>query len=278
MPLDRTQIPDRSAADFAKLEDINLPIESLNNVKTFAMDKSLPYQDQAKEQTTANDRGIRFWLGATNWVATIWDNTLALFKFVDQAGALQKVQFAPGTASTHGITKAQLDAAIAALQLEVTGSIKLFSGTTAPAGYLLCDGTAQSRTTYATLFALIGTNFGAGNGTSTFNVPDLRGRFPLGLDNMGGTPASRVIAAAASILGGSGGVEEVTLSISQIPAIQLRIPFNITPSSTTAPAGSANSTVTSNTGGTGVQTNSVGGGGSHTNMPPWVALNYIIKT
>jgi len=61
-----------------------------------------------------------------------------------------------------------------------SGIIAPFAGTTAPSGWLACDGSAVSRTTYATLFAAIGTTWGAGNGTTTFNVPDLRGMFLRG--------------------------------------------------------------------------------------------------
>ena len=60
------------------------------------------------------------------------------------------------------------------------GSIIAWSGSSAPTGYLLCDGTAVSRTTYAALFAIAGTGYGVGNGSSTFNLPDLRDRIPLG--------------------------------------------------------------------------------------------------
>jgi microcystin-dependent protein len=61
-----------------------------------------------------------------------------------------------------------------------TGEIKMWPTVTAPTGYLLCAGTAISRTTYATLFAVIGTTFGAGDGTTTFNIPDFRDRMPIG--------------------------------------------------------------------------------------------------
>ena len=61
-----------------------------------------------------------------------------------------------------------------------TGTVLDFAGTTAPAGYLLCDGSAVSRTTYATLFNAIGTTWGVGDGATTFNVPDLRRRTAVG--------------------------------------------------------------------------------------------------
>jgi hypothetical protein len=60
------------------------------------------------------------------------------------------------------------------------GVIHIFAGTVVPAGFLLCNGTAVSRTVYSRLFAVIGTAFGIGDDTTTFNLPDLRQRFPLG--------------------------------------------------------------------------------------------------
>jgi len=62
------------------------------------------------------------------------------------------------------------------------GRIEAFAGSTPPAGWLLCDGTAVSRSTYAQLFALIGTTYGAGNGSSTFNLPNAKGRVLVGRD------------------------------------------------------------------------------------------------
>lgn len=60
------------------------------------------------------------------------------------------------------------------------GATKPFSGSTVPTNFLLCDGSAVSRTTYASLFAVIGTIYGSGDGSTTFNLPDLRGIFPKG--------------------------------------------------------------------------------------------------
>ncbi|MER0170344.1 MAG: tail fiber protein [Nitrosomonas sp.] len=60
------------------------------------------------------------------------------------------------------------------------GMIFPYAGSSAPTGFLLCDGSAVSRTTYADLFALISTDYGAGDGSTTFNIPNLKGRFPLG--------------------------------------------------------------------------------------------------
>jgi microcystin-dependent protein len=73
-----------------------------------------------------------------------------------------------------------------------SGAMVDFAGATAPTGWLLCDGAAVSRTTYAGLFTAIGTAYGAGDGSTTFNVPDLRGRIGVGKDDMGGTNAQRM--------------------------------------------------------------------------------------
>lgn len=73
------------------------------------------------------------------------------------------------------------------------GIIKAFAGFVAPQGYLSCNGAAVSRTTYAYLFSIIGISYGAGDGTTTFNVPDLRGEFLRGMDNGRGIDTGRAL-------------------------------------------------------------------------------------
>lgn len=90
------------------------------------------------------------------------------------------------------------------------GMITAYAGSTAPSRWLLCFGQAISRTTYSSLFAVISTTYGVGDGSTTFNVPDLRGRTVAGLDNMGGTDAGRL--STANTLGTSTGTETVTLT------------------------------------------------------------------
>ena len=94
---------------------------------------------------------------------------------------------------------------------EPAGIIMPFAGTVAPQGYLLCDGSAVDRTTYATLFGVIGTTFGSGDGSTTFNLPDLGGRVPLGVSQ-------------AHTLGSTGGSETVTLTESELPAHVHEVP------------------------------------------------------
>lgn len=75
-----------------------------------------------------------------------------------------------------------------------SGSVFCMAVATVPSGYLECNGAAVSRTTYSVLFAVIGTAYGTGNGSSTFNLPDLRGEFVRGFDNGKGTDSGRSIA------------------------------------------------------------------------------------
>lgn len=91
-----------------------------------------------------------------------------------------------------------------------SGSLTAYAGPSAPSGWLLCYGQAVSRTTYADLFAVIGTTYGAGDGSTTFNLPDLRGRVVAGVDNMGGSDAGRLD--WANTPGTAGGAQTHTLT------------------------------------------------------------------
>ncbi len=105
------------------------------------------------------------------------------------------------------------------------GGMLEFTGTTAPNGaFVLPFGQAISRTTYAAYFALVGTTYGAGDGSTTFNVVDKRGRVSAGKDDMGGSAASRLTASyfgtSAAVLGAVGGAESHTLTSSEMPSHQ----------------------------------------------------------
>ena len=99
------------------------------------------------------------------------------------------------------------------------GTILAFGSTTLPAnsaGYLKCDGAAVNRTTYARLFAVISTSFGTGDGSSTFNVPDLKDRLPLGLgSNNTGLNAATTGAAASSVVTSAQGTGAISGSVAQ---------------------------------------------------------------
>jgi microcystin-dependent protein len=170
-----------------------------------------------------------------------------------------------------------------------TGSIILWTTDTAPTGFLLCSGQAVNRTTYAALFAIIGTTYGVGDNSTTFNVPDLRGRFPLGKDNMGGSSANRVTDADADTLGGADGDETKDLShthangtlshvhglgetsvldgsgLSDGSSSSYKIPRYSGDRTTAALASPSGATAS-------------GGSSTQDIMPPFITLNYVIKT
>ena len=160
-----------------------------------------------------------------------------------------------------------------------TGAVLSFAGESAPTGWLLCYGQAISRTTYAGLFTVLAEVYGAGDGSTTFNVPDLRGRTIAGQDDMGGASADRLTGAGGvggidgDVLGASGGTEAVTLTEAQMPAHTHD--YTDPPSTGTA----QNFAGISVTGGAGTsQTGITGSGSAHVNMQPTLILNYIIKT
>jgi microcystin-dependent protein len=97
-----------------------------------------------------------------------------------------------------------------------TGAVIAFAGSSAPTNWLLCYGQAVSRTTYAALFAVVSTTYGVGDGTTTFNLPDLRGRTVAGIDNMGGSDAGRLDIANSS--GTVVGTQYVTLTSAEMPS------------------------------------------------------------
>jgi microcystin-dependent protein len=198
----------------------------------------------------------------------------------------------------------------------VPGIVIPFAGMVSPEGYLLCDGSEVSRSTYALLYAVIGDTYGAGDGSTTFNLPDLRGRVVIGV-------------AGTHALGSTGGSETVTLTEDQLPAHSHVVPqhghenniaaktpalsHSITqpmykynrPNSAGIAGGSSKQTVRTTstqtaTRGTNVSVTAhaseactvagsvtacqafnsgpYGGGGDHNNMQPYTVVNYLIST
>lgn len=93
-----------------------------------------------------------------------------------------------------------------------------YAGDTEPEGWLFTYGQAVSRTTYARLFNTIGTRYGAGDGSTTFNIPDIRGRVVAGRDDMGGSAANRLVnSITGSVLGNTGGDERFTIATTNLP-------------------------------------------------------------
>jgi microcystin-dependent protein len=126
------------------------------------------------------------------------------------ANVFTQPQTVPQAVSANqAVTLAQVQALI--LSALPTGSLLPYAGATAPSGYLLCDGSAYSRTTYANLFSAIGTTWGAGDGLTTFNVPDSRRRAIIG---SGGTVVSGLV---SNTTGSVGGEELHTTVVAEMP-------------------------------------------------------------
>jgi len=159
------------------------------------------------------------------------------------------------------------------------GDILFWGGTeaNAPSGFAICDGTAISRTTFALLFDIIGTTFGIGDGSTTFNLPDLQtdNRFVRGATNDAG-------------VGDTGGETTHVISEAELPAHSHAISpnphthgipkgtssgFGIEPPDTSSTGGGV-----SNVNTTSLSSASVGSGTAHENKPPFVDCHYIIST
>lgn len=143
------------------------------------------------------------------------------------------------------------------------GVVSWFAGSSVPSGWLECDGSAVSRTTYPALFSAIGTTFGAGNGSTTFNLPNQARRVLVG---RGGTGTSTL----ANTIGATGGSETHTLTIAEMPAHT-----HSYLSSNVGTAAGANQTVSERVGT--ATTGSTGGGGAHNNMQPSLVMMMIIR-
>lgn len=171
-------------------------------------------------------------------------------------------------------------------QARPTGEVTMFAGSSAPTGWLICDGSQVSRTTYADLFAVISTTYGVGDGSTTFNLPNAAGKVPVGVGDAGGTFRGHT----NHTLGQTGGEETHQLSTSELPSLahthtQGAHTHNYqqeTAGGTGGTAGSTRGSTTSSTdsgtGGTTASANPSTGPGDHNNMQPYLVLNLIIKT
>jgi microcystin-dependent protein len=172
----------------------------------------------------------------------------------------------------------------------LTGALIMWPTASAPSGYLLCNGSAVSRTTYTALFAVVGTTFGAGDGSTTFNLPNYADRMPIGAGTI-----------AASI-GASGGSATTTLSTSNLPSHSHSATSTVTDPGHVHTPYVAGTTFVANggsTGGTGPNSNAslayttasavtgisvatsignTGSGTAATTISPYLGINFIIKT
>ena len=147
-----------------------------------------------------------------------------------------------------------------------TGEIRMWAGAAAdiPDGYLLCDGSAVSRTQYTALYQTIGDTYGAGDGSTTFNLPDFRDAFPMG-------------ASTTSPIGTTGGEAAHVLTVDELPShnhICKTTSGTSTDGVNKIQASAGTNLKTAQT----AATTNTGSGQGHNNIPPFVAINFIIKT
>jgi microcystin-dependent protein len=187
-----------------------------------------------------------------------------------------------GDNTTKIATTAFVTTAVA--NTSITGQILMWPTASAPSGYLNCDGSAVSRTTYSALYAVVGTTFGTGDGSTTFNLPNYQDRMPIGKGTI-----------AASI-GATGGSATTTISQANLPNVSFPVTdpghqhntsvtgsllFPATGATTIAYGGSGTYpatrfTMDNNT--TGITVNSGGSGTAATTISPYLGINFIIKT
>ena len=162
-----------------------------------------------------------------------------------------------------------------------SGMLMPYAGSSAPTGWLLCYGQAISRTTYSDLYAVVGTTYGAGDGATTFNLPDLRGRVVAGKDDMGGVSADRLTNQTGGLdgdgLGNAGGTETHTLALTEMPDSRYYNANSTSNAKQDYVDNHAGSNFTARVSDI-VNNTTQGGGGAHNNVQPTFILTYIIKT
>ena len=140
---------------------------------------------------------------------TLWGNPNA------DEGAAQEIPLGAGLAFNDGT----IYSAVRAIPV---GAVLPLAGNYEPPGWFICDGRAVSRTTYSVLYSITGTKFGSGDGSTTFNIPDMRGRVPAGKDNLGGISANRLtpatIPGGATDVGKVAGTERHVLTVAELAA------------------------------------------------------------
>jgi len=194
--------------------------------------------------------------------------------------------------SNYEATKYDFDGAnLTGIEGTATGTILPWSASSLPSGFLECNGAAVSRSTYSALFAVVGTTYGAGDGSSTFNVPDLADNVPVGKSNnkaLASTGGANTVAATGNV---GGSTANATLSQNQLAnhnhplTATLKNPGN--PQPTTPRLPSPQGTWTGNT----MTTNPIGNDSGHSHnmsatfsgdatsvLQPYIAVIYIIKT
>jgi microcystin-dependent protein len=194
-----------------------------------------------------------------NALAAIVDTKLAQITTASKVSGTAITGLASLPAGAGVIPDANLPATTSPVAV---GAVMIWTTATAPTGYLLCNGAAVSRTTYSDLFGVIGEIYGIGDGSLTFNVPNLKGSVPVGLD------ASQT---EFDTLAEADGHKTHTLITGEMPAHTHTVNGARVPGSAGG-TGSSACDLQNNT------TSSAGSGGAHNNLQPYLVMNYIIKT
>ena len=196
-------------------------------------------------------------------------------------GSISGVMTAPTAAAGTNTTQIATTAFVLANGVP-TGGLVMWPTGTAPSGFLLCTGTAVSRTTYASLFAIVGTTFGVGDGSTTFNLPNYTNRMPYGttVGATGGTADAVVVSHNHSFTGSALGSHDHTMLFHQTSKSN-----NATPYMLSSPINGENLqgdlTLTSSSSSAGTPSGSIsteGVSGTNANLPPYLGINFIIKT
>jgi microcystin-dependent protein len=163
-----------------------------------------------------------------------------------------------------------------------TGGMMMWGTASAPTGYLLCNGAAVSRSTYSALFAVLGTAYGSGDGSTTFNVPDFRNRFPVGAGTTYSANSTGGSADAITVSHTHTATSSVTDS-GHSHNVAMGFDFDYNSGAYFAPSITSlsqnNTTATATTGITVATTvSTTGSSGTNANLPPYLGVYFIIKT
>jgi len=196
-------------------------------------------------------------------------------------GSISGVMTAPTAAAGTNTTQIATTAFVLANGVP-TGGLVMWPTGTAPSGFLLCTGTAVSRTTYASLFAIVGTTFGIGDGSTTFNLPNYTNRMPYGttVGATGGTADAVVVSHNHSFTGSALGNHSHTTTFNQTSKSNNATPYilsnpyigenlngQVALPTSDASAGTPSGTISTE-----------GVSGTNANLPPYLGINFIIKT
>lgn len=248
-------------------------------IKAYGGSVGMPGYSFSTDQTTG------FWLVSTGNIGlSVGGSQGAIFNSTNATWVLP--QIAPTFTASSGFN---VSLSSGTSGVPPIGAVIDFAGSSAPAGWLLCYGQSLSTTTYAKLFAVIGSTYGSGAGT--FNLPDCRGRSTFGVDSMGGSPANRITVAGGefdgTVLGNSGGAQNSTVAKANLPSYNLTVtdpghthtvPFangNVLSGGGSSATGPGSNTTTSSST-TGITVASGGSGTALPTLSPAIMFNKII--